>query len=119
MLGRFLNQRKHDQAKKLVRNARLHDVLNALDEEDSEKGDDGKRKRQGDNALGHGEFWLGQIVVAVKISVLIGFKNLVENGVLGARVVPNEAATCQRPTPRWAAFVTYMKKATMSSMEVT
>lgn len=87
----FLYKRQQNQAKKLVRNTRFDNVFDALDEENSEKRYNGEGKHNGNEAFRHGEFRLGHVFVAVKVEVLVCLEHFIEDGVLRARIVEDEA----------------------------
>jgi hypothetical protein len=78
----LLDQGEHNEAEELIRDACFDYVLDAHDEEHGEHGYNYKGQHNGDDALGKGEFRLGDIFVVVQIGVLVGFEDFVENGVL-------------------------------------
>jgi hypothetical protein len=96
MLGGFFDKGQHDEAEELVWDAGFDDVFDALDEEDGEEGDDGEREDERDDAFCKGEFGLGEVFVVVEVGVFVGFEDFVEEGVLGARIVPDEAGVFVR-----------------------
>jgi hypothetical protein len=92
---RLLDKWEHNEAEELIRDTCLDHVLDAHHEEHCEHGYDCEGQRQCDDALCEGEFRLGDVFVVVEVGVLVGFEDFVEDGVLGARVVEYEAASCQ------------------------
>ena len=94
MLCGFLDQRKHNQTEELVRDTSFDNILDANDKEDRKHGHNGKRQHNGDNAFRERKFWLRNVLVVIKIGVLICFQHLIEDGVLRASIVEDEAGCC-------------------------
>lgn len=94
MLCCLFNQGKQNQTKELIGNTRLDNVFDALDEEDGEKGDNGQGNGNGDETFRHCELGLGNVFMVVQITVLVSFENFIEDGVLRASIVEDEACTC-------------------------
>lgn len=91
MLGCFLHKRKQDEAEELIWYPGFDDIFNAFDQEESEERDNCEREDKRYNAFSEGKLRLCKIFVVIKIPMLIGFKDFIEDGVLRAGVVPDEA----------------------------
>jgi hypothetical protein len=91
MLSGLLDQRQQDQTEELVRDTGLYYIFDALDQKHSKESNESKRENQSDNTFGECELWLSQIIVTIKIGMFVGLKYLVENRMLRARIVPDEA----------------------------
>lgn len=87
----LFNERQHDQTKELIRNSSFDNIFDADNEENSEHGNDGKRQHNSDDTLRECEFRLRHVLMMVKVGMLISFQDFIENGVLRASVIEDEA----------------------------
>lgn len=92
VLCSLLDQGKHDETEELIGDARFDNVFNAHDEKDCQHCHNGERQSDGYDAFCESELRFCDILVMIQIGMLIGFKNFVEDGMLRAGIVENEAA---------------------------
>jgi hypothetical protein len=90
VLGCFFDEREEDEAEELIGNAGLDYILDALDEEDGQKRDQGEREDETNGAFCQGKFGLGEVRGAIQITVLVGFEDGIEEGVVSGGVVNDE-----------------------------